>query len=256
MQHVAQGPAAHLGGVRRAEHGDGLVDEPEPVLGEDAEGIADRVVEPGFAEVELDVPDVLVRLRGVEPAAGEKDRLGRVFARASGRARRRCGRDRSGARLGRRFRGRRGLGLVQFLGKLLDQPRGFLAAGRAQVQALLFLQDDRVGVIGAVVAALAAILLRHRGHEARGERLARGERHALVERPWPDRAREPRRCWRAPGRRRSDAGDESRRLAAAQRRDADRVRRDGRRQEPREPGALFGGERRVLGDHEAGRGVA
>ena len=48
----------------------------------------------------------------------------------------------------------------------LEHAGGFLAARHAKVQPLLFLREQRVGIVLAVVAALSAILLRHRGHHA------------------------------------------------------------------------------------------
>jgi hypothetical protein len=98
---------------------------------------------------------------------------------------------------------------------------------------------------------LAAVLLRHGGHQARGERLALGERHALLGR----KGRIVPGSLVVAGERRTGgrSGPERRRLAAAQRRDADRVGRERRREEARQPDALLGGERRVLRDHE-GRG--
>ena len=53
-----------------------------------AEGVADRVVEPAFGQVELDVPGLLRGARLVEPRARDEGRLRRIVARAAGRA---CG---------------------------------------------------------------------------------------------------------------------------------------------------------------------
>src|SRR5205823_5662103 len=44
---------------------------------------------------------------------------------------------------------------------------------------LLFSRDDEIRVVLAIVAALAAVLLRHRGHHAPSQGTARGERHAF-----------------------------------------------------------------------------
>jgi hypothetical protein len=86
-----------------------------------------------------------------------------------------------GARRGARSRPR----LVELLVQRLQHPRGFLAAGHAEVQPRFFLLRDRVGIVVAIVAALAAILLRHRRHQRRaaaafGELHALGDRHGLV----------------------------------------------------------------------------
>ncbi len=75
--------------------------------------------------------------------------------------------------------GGRGHGRVELGSQALDQPRGLLAAGGAQVQPFLIAEEDRVGVVGAGVAALAAVLLRHGGHQTRRERPASRHAHAL-----------------------------------------------------------------------------
>src|SRR6202044_3814355 len=64
----------------------------------------------------------------------------------------------------------------------LEHARGVFAAGHAQVQPLLVFQDDGVGVILAIVAALAAILLAHGRHEPPPQRPALGELHAIADR--------------------------------------------------------------------------
>ena len=68
----------------------------------------------------------------------------------------------------------------QPFGEAFDDAEGFLAARSAEIEPLLLAKEDRVGVVGAAVAALAAILLRHRRHQARRERAILGQRHALV----------------------------------------------------------------------------
>ena len=67
-QHLAQRLAAHLRGVRGAEHGDDLVDQAELVAGENAEGIADDVIETAAGQIELDMPGFLFRSLPVEQA--------------------------------------------------------------------------------------------------------------------------------------------------------------------------------------------
>ena len=161
--------------MRGAQHGDDLVDMAEVVLGEDAETVADLVVE-ARAEVELDMDGLLLGALAVEAAARQEGRLARRLARqcrpqgwVSSRL---CGR-RQGHLDDRRGRG------VEFDGEAFDEAHRLLAAGGAEVEARLGLQKDRVGVIGAIVAALAAVLLRHGGHQARRERPVRRHRHAL-----------------------------------------------------------------------------
>ena len=71
--------------------------------------------------------------------------------------------------------------VFEFLKQGLEHPRGFLAAGYAKVQSLLLAGVNCARIIFAVVAALAAILLRHGCHHAPTQRLAIGKAHALGE---------------------------------------------------------------------------
>ena len=174
-QHLAQRLAADFGGVRCAEQGDDLIDMAEIVAGENAEGIADDIVEAAAAEIEIDVPGFLFRSRLVEQAARHECRRDRIVARTAGLRgdrRRRCGRRERRARRGRRR-------LLQFLVQRLQHPGGFLAAGDAEIETRFRLAGDRLGIVVAVVAALAAILLRHRRHHAPPQRAAFGELHAI-----------------------------------------------------------------------------
>ena len=97
--------------------------------------------------------------------------------RANGRAprRRSVSRPRAQPRepdgAGRRF--------LQFLVQRLQHPGGFLAAGDAEIETRLGLAGDRLRIVVAIVAALAAILLRHRRHHAPAQRTAFGELHAV-----------------------------------------------------------------------------
>src|SRR6202011_4065803 len=143
----------------------------------EAEGIADRVFEPRCANVELDVPGFLARARLVEKRAREERRFGGSIARGGGWAgtllrRRRWRHDRRSG----------GRGAVEILMERLEHAGGFLAARDAQVEPFLFLQKDRVGIVLAVVAALAAVLLAHGGHQAPAQRPPLRELHALGER--------------------------------------------------------------------------
>jgi hypothetical protein len=69
--------------------------------------------------------------------------------------------------------------LFQLLVQRLQHPGGFLAAGDAQIETRLRFAGDGVGVVVAIIAALAAILLRHRRHHAPAQRAAFGEFHAV-----------------------------------------------------------------------------
>ena len=57
-----------------------------------------------------------------------------------------------------------------------------LPPGRAEIEARFGLLEDGPRIVGAIVAALAAILLRHRGHQLAADRPRLGERHALLDR--------------------------------------------------------------------------
>ena len=48
------------------------------------EGVADRIIEPAFGEIELDMPGLLLRARLVQPGARDEGRLHRIVARAVG----------------------------------------------------------------------------------------------------------------------------------------------------------------------------
>ena len=126
----------------------------------------------------------------------------------------------------------------------LQRPRGFLAAGHAEVEAGLHAEEQRVGVVLAGVAALAAVLLRHRRHHPAAQRPARGKRH-----PFRDR-----HGLVVPGRRavvtvgervgaavgvQAGPGGGRRRAVVAQQPGEEAV----------QPGALLRRERRILGQH-------
>ena len=176
-QHLAQRLAPHLGRMRGAEQRDDLVHQAEIVAGEDAEGIADDVIEAAAGQIKLDMPGFLFRALAVQQPARQEFGRRRIVARAAGfrdHRRRRCG-------IGRRRRRRRWR-LVDLLIERLQHPRGFLAAGDAEIEPRLALAGDRFGIVMAVVAALAAILLRHRRHELAPQRPAFGELHAIGDR--------------------------------------------------------------------------
>jgi hypothetical protein len=60
VQDLPQGAIAHRRRVCGAEHGNNLIDETEIVLGKDAEGVADFIVDAAVAQVEIDVPGFLL----------------------------------------------------------------------------------------------------------------------------------------------------------------------------------------------------
>ena len=70
---------------------------------------------------------------------------------------------------------RRARRLADLLMERLQHAGGFLAARHAQVQPLFLLGEDEIGIVLAIVAALAAILLRHRGHHAPAQRRPSGK---------------------------------------------------------------------------------
>ena len=83
-QDLAQRLAVHFGGVRGAEQRDDLVDQAEIVAGENAEGIADDIVEAATGQIELDVPGFLFRSLLVQEAARQEGCRDRIVARAAG----------------------------------------------------------------------------------------------------------------------------------------------------------------------------
>ena len=131
-QHVAQGAAADREIRRRAKRGDDGVDQVGIVRRENAEGIADRIIEPGAGDIEFDVPGFLGRAWLVEPRARNEHRA-RPDCRANGRA---GGAAQRAGRL-RRWRGRRRRAISAI--QRLEHAGGFLAARHAKVQPLLLL---------------------------------------------------------------------------------------------------------------------
>ena len=125
----------------------------------------------------------------------------------------------------------------------LDHAGGVLAAGHAQIQPRFLAFEDRAGIFLAVVAALAAILLRHRRHQLPAQRLAFGELHALGQR---QRLVVPGRAAVVILRILCPARDQRGGLVAGNRRNAETVERHQPGEEAVEPGALLVGERRGL----------
>ena len=230
---------------RRIERLDDGVDQRGIVGREDAERVADRVVDAGAGEIDVDVPGDLLGARAVEPRAREEFAGRRIVARRDRRDRRaRRGRH-GGTALRRRRR------LAELLVERLQHAGGFLAARHAQVQPLFFLRDDEVRIVLAIVAALAAVLLRHRGHHLAPQRLAFGELHALGERHGlvvPRRLAVVGVAERVGG-----AGHQRGVLLGRERGHARAVERDEAGEEAVQPGALLVRERRGLGNERGDR---
>jgi hypothetical protein len=130
------------------------------------------------------MPGFFFRAGLVEPAARQEGGVDGIVPGAAGR----CGgrgfgrglrRRRDGCR---RWRRRSSRAAVEFLIKLLEHAGGLLASRHAQIQPLLGFGKQRVRVVFAVVAALAAILLRHRRHQPARQLFALGELHTVRQR--------------------------------------------------------------------------
>lgn len=79
--------------------------------------------------------------------------------------------------------------LVEFFVERLQHASGFLTARHAKVKTRFVFVGDCVGIVVAIVAALAAILLCHGSHHAPAQRPSLGKLHALGNRhglvvPW------------------------------------------------------------------------
>src|SRR6185369_3191774 len=134
--------------------------------------------------------------------------------------------------------------LLHLLVKRLHHAGGFLATRHAQVQPLFLAGEDRAGIILAVIAALAAVLLRHRRHQLPAYGLRLGQRHALGQR---QRLVVPgRTAVIVLGGRGRRAVHQGGRLLVAQRRHARAFERDKAGEEAVEPFALLRRERRAL----------
>ncbi len=144
---------------------------------------------------------------------------------------------------------RRGCGPVEILIERFEHAGGFLAARHAQVQAPFGARKQCVGIVLAVVTALAAVLLRHCRHHAPPQRLPFGEPHALGQ---LQRLIVPRRAVILFGRLRRGARHECGRFFRGQRRDAAvhdcAVGRNQSGEKAAQPLALLGCERRAARD--------
>ncbi len=175
----AQRPIADRKIRRRVDGGDHRLHQIRIVGGNYAEGIPHGVIEIATGEIDIDMPSFLLRARLVQAPARQECRSDRIVARSAGQ------RGRRGCRLWGRGGRRRGLRRRRALKlgiKLLEHAGGFLAARHAKIQPLLRLREQSRRIVMAVVAALAAILLRHRRHQAARQRPAIGELHAIRQR--------------------------------------------------------------------------
>ena len=151
----------------------------------DAEAVADDVIEPARRKIELDVPGLLARAGLVEQRARHENRLGRSVARAAG-ATPACGLRRGGSAAALRAPAPERQARADLAVQDLERAQRLLAARHAQIELRFLLGKDRVGVVLAIVTALAAILLAHGRHHAPAQRPAFGElqslgkRHCLV----------------------------------------------------------------------------
>ena len=203
------------------------------------------IIELGAGEIDVDVPGLFLRARLVQAAARQERRRDRIVAGAAERrGERRLCQHRCRRPLPRRRRA-----AIEFLIKLLEHAGGVFAARHAQVQPLLGFGKQRVGVVFAVVAALAAVLLRHRRHQPTRQRLAVGELHAIGHR---HRRIVPRgaiigfrRCRGAAIRHK--AGQQLGDFIGGKRRDA-LLQPEQPGEQAVEPGALLRGERRGFGN--------
>ena len=178
-QHLAQRLLhdREVGG--HADSSNNLVGQGGLVRGIDSETVADLVVEPTLGQVDDDVIGNLLRAGPVQPAPRHEGRgNGSLTAVAWARI--------VGLRKPRRFLRRLLVRIEHAAAHLLDQrlqhARRRLAARNAEIEARLGLLGDGAGVVLAIVAALAAILLAHRRHHAPPQRPPLGQRHALIER--------------------------------------------------------------------------
>src|SRR5262249_53851228 len=162
---------------------DDAVDQSRIIGRKQSERIAYGVFEVALPDIEFEVPGLFCRTGFVEPRAGMKYRFGRIVARAAALSGYRGNRaiPHGRGRHGRWRFDRRSL-VVELLIKRLERAGGLLAAGNAEIEPLLLLQKDCIGVIFAVVAALPAVLLPHGCHHAPAQRTVLGERQALGER--------------------------------------------------------------------------
>src|SRR5262247_4860910 len=160
----------------RGDHG---VDQRGIVGREDAEGIADGIVDAARRQVELNMPGLLLGARLVKARARQKARLGWALARTSRRGGR-CNRT-SGRRGGLARRRCRHWRLAEILVQRLEHAGGFFATGHAEIQSLFLFEEDGVRIVLTVVSALSAVLLSHRRHHPPAQRTAFGKLHAIGE---------------------------------------------------------------------------
>ncbi len=178
-----------------------------------------------------------VRAGFVEQRARHENRFGRIVARAAGTgaagAMGEAVVDAAGARR------RRGWG-VQFRRTATCSVRSVsLPPGTQRLSFASFSDGDRVGIVLAIVAALAAILLAHRRHHAPAQRLACRRASGARQAAWSGRATARRRP-RRPG---GGAGHQGRAVLRRQRRDAAVGKTERGDEKAVEPSALLRRER-------------
>ena len=180
-QDFAQVLTAHGRGVRGAKQRDDLVDEAEIVPGENTEGIADDIIEAALLEIEIDVPGLLLGALLVQQAPRDEF-AGTGFSRDRPGSPTTAGGSASSRPHAPWHHSRSPAAPCRALRKRFEHPRGFLAAGDAEIEPCLALVRDRIRIVVAIIAALAAVLLRHRGHHPPPQRTAVGELHAVCDR--------------------------------------------------------------------------
>src|ERR1700732_2713403 len=119
------------------------------IAGEDAEGVADGIVEAASGKIEIDVPGFLFRPALVEQTPRYERRRRGIVAGPAELGDGYC--DRRGRRCRVCRRSRR---LFQLLMERLEHPRGFLAAGDTKIEASFRLARNRFGIVVAIITAL------------------------------------------------------------------------------------------------------
>ena len=161
---------------RRVDRRDDGIDQRRVVRRNEAEAVADRVVETRLREVEFDVPGFLFRALLIEEGARNHRGGDGLVAGSPGSAGcgwrlsvRRQGRHRHECRHEGRCRGR----TADLIEQSLEHARSVFAARHAKIQPRLLPLEDRSRIVLAARSALTAILLRHGRHHAAAEVRAR-----------------------------------------------------------------------------------
>ena len=165
---------------RRVDRGDHRLHQIRIVGGNYAEGIArrrnrDRCRRDRYRYAKFPFASLACSSAGATGTSQRPD------CRAIGRAARPVRAPARGIAAGRRAGSARRRALKLGI-KLLEHASGFLAARHAKIETLLRLREQSRRIVLAIVAALAAILLRHRRHQPARQRPPLGERHAIRQR--------------------------------------------------------------------------